>query len=58
MKLTCAKCFGNKTYRGIGSMIVKCETCQGSGEVEISIDKKPKEKRNGKEEGSIQSEDS
>lgn len=39
-------------------MIVKCETCQGSGEVEISIDKKPKEKRNGKEEGSIQSEDS
>lgn len=38
MKLTCSKCFGNKTYRGMGSMIVKCEPCDGIGHVVIKAE--------------------
>ena len=57
MKLTCSKCFGNKTYRGMGSMIIKCEPCNGSGQIEIkavlppveSKESEVKEKPNGKE---------
>lgn len=57
MKLTCSKCFGNKTYRGMGSMIIKCEPCNGTGQVEIKSElpesepekKVVKEKRNAKE---------
>lgn len=36
MILTCSKCFGNKTYRGMGSMIIKCEPCNGTGVVTIN----------------------
>lgn len=57
MILTCSKCFGNKTYRGMGSMIIKCEPCNGTGQVEISSVLPPaestktvgKEKTNAKE---------
>ena len=57
MKLTCSKCFGNKTYRGMGSMIIKCEPCDGSGHIEVKAKlpasepekKEVKEKRNAKE---------
>ncbi len=57
MKLTCSKCFGNKTYRGMGSMIIKCEPCNGSGQIEIKAELPPAEsiksatkgKPNGKE---------
>lgn len=35
MKLTCSKCFGNKTYRGMGSIIVKCDPCGGNGFIEV-----------------------
>lgn len=56
MQLTCSKCFGNKTYRGMGSMIIKCEPCNGSGKVDIKVElpqSEPetpaKEKRNAKE---------
>ncbi len=59
MKLTCSKCFGNKTYRGMGSMIIKCEPCNGSGQIEIKSELPPvepeikssKEKRNAKGKG-------
>lgn len=51
MKLTCSKCFGNKTYRGMGSMIIKCEPCDGTGQIQIKVElpKSTKEKKNGKE---------
>lgn len=57
MKLTCAKCFGNKKYKGMGGMTVKCEVCDGDGEIEVKSDLAPKAKKrsqkeqyNGKEE--------
>ncbi len=34
MKNVCPKCQGNKKYRGMGSMIIKCEKCKGTGIVE------------------------
>lgn len=37
MKVICRKCQGNKTYRGMGSMIVKCDACKGIGLVEPEI---------------------
>lgn len=57
MKFTCSKCFGNKTYRGMGSMIIKCEPCNGTGQIEVNVSAKEpeaqkkvaKEKRNAKE---------
>lgn len=63
MKLTCSKCFGNKTYRGMGSMIIKCEPCNGMGQIEVkaelpaktevaSSSKAGKEKNNAKEKAS------
>lgn len=59
MKVVCKKCLGNKTYRGMGSMTVKCEPCHGSGSIEIEtklnsdepIKKLSKVKKNGKEKG-------
>jgi hypothetical protein len=59
MELTCSKCFGNKTYRGMGSMIVKCEPCGGSGKIQIKSELPPVEpekkaakgKPNAKEKG-------
>lgn len=63
MQVTCSKCYGNKTYRGMGSMIVKCEPCKGLGHIELdtklsepetkpeSSKKVSKDKRNAKEKG-------
>ena len=63
MKLTCSKCYGNKTYRGMGCVMVKCEPCKGTGSIEIEsklsdpestpepLKKVSKDKRNAKEKG-------
>lgn len=45
MKLTCSKCFGNKTYRGMGSMVMKCEPCNGSGQIELEAKLAPVEEK-------------
>jgi hypothetical protein len=62
MQVTCSKCSGNKTYRGMGSLTIKCEPCNGLGSIELdtklsepkdkteSPKKATKEKRNAKEE--------
>lgn len=51
MKLTCTKCQGNKTYRGVGYVNVKCEPCKGTGQIEIEVKEKKKvEKATKKEE--------
>jgi len=31
--IVCTKCQGNKSYRGIGHMMQKCEVCKGLGAV-------------------------
>lgn len=61
MKITCNKCYGNKTYRGMGAMMIKCEPCNGLGQVDIEVKLEEvksepakivrKEKRNAKEKG-------
>lgn len=40
MKVICKQCQGNKTYRGMGSMIVKCDACKGIGLVEPKAEAK------------------
>ncbi len=49
MQVICPKCSGNKTYRGMGSMTIKCEPCNGLGYIDKSTDNLPKGKtKNGK----------
>lgn len=35
MRERCSQCQGNKTYRGMGSMIIKCTPCKGTGFVDV-----------------------
>ncbi len=39
----CKKCQGQKTFRGIGCIITKCNDCNGKGQVEIKLDTKDEE---------------
>lgn len=50
--LTCLKCMGNKKYMAIGFILIKCESCNGTGKIEpkvLEAVKKRKRKVNAEE---------
>lgn len=47
-KRACPQCSGNKTYRDLGCVPIKCPKCNGQGVIDVE-QQAEKEKKNGKD---------